>query len=130
MVFGIPLTQGLNIAVGAIGSDILTGMIGRFLPIPGAATPMGKILVKGVTVAVVSMIARPILGKNLANAVALGGTVSLLLDAYSQFVKPMLPGGLSDYQTEQLPMGTYESEFSLGALTAQGEPEMWKAAYA
>lgn len=126
-LFGIPLGQAFTIALGAVGSDIVGGLVSRFVPIPGLqGTPTGKFVAKGAAVVLGSMLARGIVGKKMGNAFALGGAVSLLLDGYNQFVKPMLPAGmLGEYVTESMGMGTYEPEYSLGALTNDGGARQW-----
>jgi hypothetical protein len=123
-LLGLPIGEAVSVTAGAIGTDILAGYVGKLIPIPGVAGTTQHLLTKAITVAGGSMIVRRFAGSKMGNAFALGGTVSLLLDVYDAFVKPHLPAALGEYQIERLPLGSYEPEFSLGALTTGGGAPM------
>jgi hypothetical protein len=128
-VLGIPLGEAASVTLGAVGTDILSGFVAKFVPLPAGMDPrISRVAVKAITVAAGSMLAGKMLGSRMARAFALGGGVSILLDVYAGWVKPMVPG-LSDYVPERLGMGAYEPEFSLGALTGDATPNMWVPAY-
>jgi hypothetical protein len=128
-VLGIPLGEAASITLGAVGTDVLSGFVAKFVPMPASLDArIARVGVKAITVAAGSMLAGKMLGSKMARAFALGGGVSILLDVYNGWVKPMVPG-LSDYVPERLGMGAYEPEFSLGALTGDSSPRMWTPAY-
>ncbi len=109
-VGGFKLPGGLDLesafigAIGAIGTDYLTGVIADQPFIPAAMkTGQGRLLTKTAVVIGVPMAIRAVGGPRaagIAKWVAIGGGIGLFIDVYKQFLQPMLPGTVTAAQPQ------------------------------
>ena len=113
------LTTGIGIGVGAVGTNVATGFIARFLPANMQTGPAYLALKAGVGLIALPMALKFIPGgRRFAVPVAVGAGVVILLDLVRTYVAPMAPQipGLSDYETGVL------SDYERGLLSGYGDP--------
>jgi hypothetical protein len=115
-VFGINIVKIGSIAGGFVGTEILAGYLSGMLP---AAWKTDANLVRiGCKAAVgvgAPLLLKRFLPRGVANALAIGGGVAVLVDVFTTYIKPNIPG---------LPIGDYEqgyiSDYEQSAQLAPG----------
>lgn len=83
-------TQNIMEAAGVAAGFILPSMVMNYLPVTWRSTTLTYYASKVGTIVVLSA-AGAVVSKRVAKFVLVGGTVSLLLDLYAEFVKGVMP---------------------------------------
>lgn len=113
---GVNFGQALMGGAGFVGTNLLAGQLGRFIPAP-ADPNMANLTRIGLKAAATiggAMLLRRTPLRGFANAWAVGGGISTAVDLLSTFVLPMIPG-LSAYESGVL-TGTI-ADYETGVLT-------------
>lgn len=111
--FKLPALQSVLYAGGGlVGTPMLEGFLGRFLPASLTGNQIGKYAVKIGAVLGLTWIAKTVLGRDAAKMVGVGGGAYVLLGALREFAPGILPVGMGAYTSG---MAAYSGMQGLGA---------------
>jgi len=99
---GVNFGQAMMGGAGFVGTNLLVGQIGRFIPAPADPNMANLLrigLKAGATIGGTMLLRRSPL-RGFANAWAIGGGIATVVDALSTYLLPAV--GLADYQTGEL----------------------------
>lgn len=97
-ILGLPIMAAVGIAGGVLAVKAAGNLIGKFVPLPEG--PIKKYGVQFGAAVIASMLARKMLGSKMADAIATGGAVAIMLGVANDYVVPHVPL-LADYELWQ-----------------------------
>jgi hypothetical protein len=115
---GVDFGSAAITAGGVVGSDIAAGYIAKMLP-SAWQTPITRLGVKAVIGIGAPLALKKFIGSRVANLLAAGAAIGVLLDAYHLWVAPAI--GLSDYE---IGMTGYEPNPGLSGMDMSNQSQL------
>jgi hypothetical protein len=93
MGFSLPPLQSVAyVGVGIVGTPLVEGFAGQFLPLSITTSTIGKYAVKIASVIGLTWLAKMVLGGEKAKMVGIGGGAYVLISAVREFAPGVIPG--------------------------------------